>query len=108
VLGEGEPTNYLVRELTNLRARLSASLDSARFEGKPHDDSAHAAALGCLSLAGRNEWGTTLTDEEVRAREEIADARDSGRVLDCRPGDELLNERLTLRRVRRLFHLPTE
>ena len=52
VLGVGEPTDYLVRELTNIRAELNRRLDGARFEGRPHDDSCHATAMACLALAG--------------------------------------------------------
>jgi hypothetical protein len=103
------PVVYLCRELLALRMIANRTLDGARFEAaRGHDDAAHATALAAWGLGDRWERGTTMTDEEVQTREEIADKRDSGQVLDCRPGAEKLNERLALRRVRRLAHLPTK
>jgi hypothetical protein len=105
ILGEGGPTDYLVRELANLRAKLSASLDAARFEGRPHDDSAHAAALACYSLAGRNEYGTALTEEEVDERETVADKLDRGEVHDVEPAMDRLARRLARKSARAMHRI---
>jgi len=84
VLGEGEPTEYLCRELARLHAVLTPTLDSARFEGKPHDDSAHATALACLGLgkAGR-EYAGTLYE---RRAEEDAYVAEHGQLPPTLPG----------------------
>ncbi len=56
VFPPGEGTDYLCRELVRLRMKATRALDAARFEGKPHDDSAHALALACRSLTQFREF----------------------------------------------------
>jgi hypothetical protein len=82
VLGVGEAADYWRRELCNLKATLSASLDSATFSGKPFDDTAHAAALAAFALGGVPSYVEPVfhvPDYEAIRREED---RGPSRALD--------------------------
>ena len=64
VLPVGDGTDYLVGELSRIRMEVNRALTGARFEGKPHDDSAHATALAAFGLSMLPESHDGPVDQE--------------------------------------------